>query len=122
MRGTNKHTETQRIHFDIHGGLSQSGENTCMGTHGKDGTTSPSVWRHLYCVFTYIYSPLIKKTSVSVETYQLSFCAFFFVSLHGRFPNFSRNSFPFLFSFSCYSYFSIFRFHVVTFLKVLAIL
>ena len=59
-------------------------------------------WRHLYCVFTYIYSHLLRQSSLSIQTYQLSFRGFFlfifFGLLSGESLIFSvRVSFLFLF-------------------------
>ena len=70
-------------------------------------------WRHLYCVFTYIYSILIGKytcddQSVSVKLLCVSVCL-----ISGDLFIFFGKSLVFLFLFLCYQYFATFPFHKV---------
>ena len=65
--------------------------------------------------YLWIFLFWLRKTSVSVQMYQLSFhvfiCGFHLGSLH-----FLVRVSPFLFLFLCYPYFSLFCFHMVSFM------
>ena len=66
-KGTNKHIETYSKYFNGHRSLSQSEENKCMWTHGKDGIKREFLKGATRVpVGTYVYSitcPLILITS-----------------------------------------------------------
>ena len=69
-------------------------------------------WRHFYCVFTYIYSFLIKEDIWECPSLSVKFPRVFFFSFIRRSLNFFGKIFFFLFKFLCYSYFRTFPFHV----------
>ena len=68
MTGKHKHMEAELECFDDHSCISWSEESKCMWTHSKVGAT----WaRGAFTTFTFFRS---RKTSVIVETFQISFC------------------------------------------------
>ena len=69
--------------IDNHRCLSQSEETKCMWTHNKDGSTFTLSW--------------VRKTSVIVETYQLSFLVFM-CAFHPEISSFLRCSLYSIFS------------------------
>ena len=92
-KGTHKHMETYLIYFDNHRCLSLSEKSKCMWTHGKDGTTWARCAIFTMClqIFTLFW---LRKTSVVVEIYQISFRVFV-CAFHPEISLFFGKNFPF---------------------------
>ena len=103
--GTHKHTETYLRYFDDHRCLSRSEKSKCIYIYIY-------IFVHLYCgSHTFIFFWL-RKTSVSIKMYQLSFCVCISV-FHLKTLHFFSKGFHFLFLFLCYPFLGIFSFHII---------